>query len=233
MRLAIISDIHANLEALTAVLQRIDRERIDEIVCLGDIVGYGPDPGACIDLVRARCSTVVLGNHDEWAITPPPYETVPEAIWQSIVWTAPRISEDHRAYLSTLPLVAHGENLMYVHSAPGHPHRWDYIVDEAGAARNFIAVQGGVCFVGHSHIPGIYPSEDHVMAAKRCIVNVGSVGQPRDHDISACFAIHDTARIGEGCTLIARVPYDHSVTRSKIEATDLPHYFSYRLSVGR
>ncbi len=232
MRLAIISDIHGNLEALTAVLARIERERVDEIVCLGDTVGYGPDPGPCIDLVRSTCRVAVLGNHDEWAITSPRYDAVPEAVWQSILWTAPRMNDGQLAYLASLPLVAHGDRLMFVHSSPVRPHGWSYILDEVSAARNFSAVKEGICFVGHSHFPGIYPSGDPP-EERRYIVNVGSVGQPRDGDPRACFVIYDSTRLDDKRITIMRVDYDSSPTQEKIRATDLPQYFAYRLSVGR
>ena len=114
MRTAVISDIHGNLEALEAVLKRIEKERVDEIVCLGDIVGYGPNPNECLSLIRSTCVLVVLGNHDEWVLRRPDHSRVPEAVWQSILWTAGIVEDQHKVWISGLPLIVHRDREIFV-----------------------------------------------------------------------------------------------------------------------
>lgn len=235
MRIAVISDIHANLEALEAVMRRIEEERVDEVVCLGDTVGYGPQPNECLDIVRSSCATVILGNHDEWVVRRPDHAAVPEAVWQSIAWTAEEVRDDHKAFIAGLPLIAHTAERLYVHASPSNPGSWEYITDEASAAKYFSAIGRAECYVGHSHMPGIYrlraPVDvgDHV----GCILNVGSVGQPRDGSPEATFVITDDRDAGERRHRIMRVPYNTESTAKKILDRGLPEFFAYRLGRGR
>ncbi len=228
MRTAIISDIHANIEALDAMLRAVEKQRVDRVVCLGDIVGYGPDPNACIERVRSVCATVVLGNHDEWVSRPPDYASVAESVWQSIQWTARVVREEHRIYLASLPLIVHDDAGVLVHSAPTHPSAWEYIIDFSSAARYFSVLEKGTCFVGHSHIPGVYRQESGAT-----IVNVGSVGQPRDGNPAACALILDDGRIDDQRFTFLRAEYDTEATARKIVDQALPDYFAYRLGKGR
>ncbi|HET7152950.1 MAG TPA: metallophosphoesterase family protein [Candidatus Kapabacteria bacterium] len=236
MKLGIISDIHGNLEALETVLKKLEREKVQEIVCLGDIVGYGANPNECCELVRKHCSTVVLGNHDEWAVRLPDRGFVNRNVWESILWTAKNIEEKHRQYFSTLPLIMHSGNLIFTHSTPANPQHWDYITDRTSASKYFQYVEGKLCFVGHSHLPGIYNDHgeqdggDAAAHARGTIVNVGSVGQPRDGNAASCFCVYDSE--ATPAVRLLRIPYDVEQAAHKIIHAGIPPFFASRLSKG-
>jgi len=236
MKLGIISDIHGNLEALETVLKKLEREKVEEIVCLGDIVGYGANPNECCDLIRKHCSVVILGNHDEWAVRSPDRGFVNRNVWESILWTAKNIEEKHREYFAALPLIVHRENLIFTHSTPLNPQHWDYITDRASASKYFQYVEGKLCFVGHSHLPGIYNDyagggeDDTTTQSKGCIVNVGSVGQPRDGNAASCFCVYDSNATPQ--VKLLRVSYNVAQAASKIFQTGIPPFFASRLSKG-
>jgi len=243
MKLGIISDIHGNLEALETVLKKLERLNVDEVICLGDIVGYGANPNECCELVREHCSVVVLGNHDEWALHPPDRGVVGANVWQSILWTANALDESHRQYFASLPLIRHRGNLIFVHAAPVEPQRWDYITNQTSAMKYFPYVAEKICFVGHSHLPGIYYIDDlqhnvtetsdfmQVNAAgKGAIINIGSVGQPRDGNATSSFCVYDSDVIPPA--KIIRLGYDVKVAGEKIINVGLPRFFAVRLEKG-
>jgi predicted phosphodiesterase len=236
MKLGIISDIHSNLEALETVLKKLEREKVEEIVCLGDIVGYGANPNECCELVRKNCSVVILGNHDEWAVRPPDRGFVNRNVWESILWTAKNIEEKYREYFATLPLIVHRKDIVFTHSTPLNPQHWDYITDKASASKYFQYVEGKICFVGHSHLPGIYNDygaedvDDPAIQPKGCIVNVGSVGQPRDGNAASSYCIYDS-QVKPQCKLL-RVSYDVTQATNKILQAGIPPFFASRLSKG-
>src|SRR5579863_7430071 len=236
MKLGIISDIHSNLEALETVLKKLEREKVEEIVCLGDIVGYGANPNECCELIRKHCSVVILGNHDEWAVRPPDRGFVNRNVWESILWTAKNIEEKHREYFATLPLIVHRDNLIFTHSTPLNPQHWDYITDRVSASKYFQYVEGKLCFVGHSHLPGIYmcncdKQEGELSALPEgSIINVGSVGQPRDGNAASCFCVYDSNATPQ--VRIMRLPYDVPQAASKIFQAGIPPFFASRLSKG-
>lgn len=241
MRYAILSDIHANLEALRAVLTDAG-ERADAMLCLGDVVGYGADPEACIDLVAERCQAVVAGNH-EYAVTGRldldwfnPYARV------AAEWTQGRLTDDERAWLGALPLVRELEDATLVHASPAHPDEWEYLIQADDGFAAFPAFATRLCFVGHSHLPGAWvqgswghehePAVTEVAIEPGCryIVNVGSVGQPRDRDPRAAYALWDSERRR---VTVRRVAYDVERARDKIMAARLPRSLADRLADGR
>ncbi|HQZ72121.1 MAG TPA: metallophosphoesterase family protein [Anaerolineae bacterium] len=241
----VISDVHANLEALDRVLEDAATRGYDEVWFLGDAVGYGPDPNAAVDRMRALSPRIWLaGNHD-WAalgrLDLAPFN--PEAR-RATEWTSAQLRPDVRAFLETAePRVeALDEGLTWVHGSPRHPV-WEYILDAGIAAASFEAFATELCFFGHTHVPMVYaegldgversrPSADQPMvleAGTRWLINPGSVGQPRDGDPRAAYALVDLAA---RTTTIHRVAYDIAAVQDKILAADLPPRLAARLSFG-
>lgn len=238
---AILSDIHANLPALEAVLADIAQQGIRELVCLGDVVGYGAQPGACLERLRGLDFQVILrGNHDSYvAGDVDPTDVSPETL-AGIHWTRAQLSAEQRAWLGALPLTWQGPDFEAVHAALPHPEEWDYVLNAYAAERHLAHQQQGVCFIGHSHRPIMYvegegePAEitslETLRPGLKQVVNVGSVGQPRDQDERACYLIYDRSlqRVRW-----RRVSYDIAAAQSAIVAAGLPPRFAFRLAKGR
>ncbi len=247
MRYAIISDIHSNLEALQAVLNTIELEEIDKIICLGDIVGYGPDPNECIELVRQNCEKILTGNHDFACIKDTELYYFNQYAAKAIEWTLTVLSKENLEYLAKLPFADRIENYYLVHSSPFEPQSWDYILSTDDAEFNFSYFDQNdqICFIGHSHHPIIYfeESENNKLSYsyktainlplekdKRYIINVGSVGQPRDGNPDSAFGIIDT---NTQVYQLKRVRYEVRKTYQKMISVGLPNFLSERLLIGK
>ncbi|MGH7728954.1 MAG: metallophosphoesterase family protein [Vulcanimicrobiaceae bacterium] len=241
MRHAVVSDIHGNLEALSAVLARIAPD--DRVLSLGDIVGYGPDPNACVALVRECASIAVLGNHDVGAIDNHALDSFNPAAREAIAWTQGVLSSEHEAWLDGLAYEHREPAFLMVHGAP--QNYFEYILDKEAAARAFAATDAPLVFVGHTHIAEYYAlrpdgaiAHEHrqhggtltLEAGTRYIVNVGSVGQPRDLNPEASFAFYEP---DESRITWMRVPYPIARTQDKIAQAELPALLADRLSAGR
>ncbi len=248
---ALISDVHGNIEALEAVLREIRHQGIDEVWCLGDIVGYGPDPVACADLIRKNCSRVLMGNHD-WALlnSPVGFNTLATAMvyktkeWMRVTDHSTEDDKDRWNFMSQLPLSDEFDGMFMVHASP-RAELSEYILPsdvahDPGKFEEIFSMIDRVCMVGHSHVPCCI-SEDLELTGVRgesCvidldhrkrIINIGSVGQPRDGDNRACFVTYngDTVRY-------TRVPYDFRRTMEKISKLgDEYQMLGYRLGLGR
>lgn len=232
MKIAIVSDIHSNLDALTAVLDAITERGVDAIYCLGDIVGYGPDPAACVDLVREHCVASVRGNHDEAVALDRNVSYLPRDAQKAARHNRERLSAEQIDYLASLPLVIEENGCCFAHASPGHPERWLRLDNLAVALSQFEAFQSDVCFVGHTHVPAVVSDRLGVLRVRpghRYLVNVGSVGQPRDNDARASFGYFDTTLFQYE---LARVPYDVENTRLRIKEERLPRRLGKRLLVG-
>jgi diadenosine tetraphosphatase ApaH/serine/threonine PP2A family protein phosphatase len=232
MTIAIISDIHSNLEALTKAFDIIDSRSVDEIVCLGDIVGYGADPNECVDLVRRRCNTVIKGNHDDAVVDLTAAEDFTDNARSAILWTRKQITEENLDYLRSLSLVHQKKDMVFVHSSPCEPEEWNYIFDEDTAARAFRCFSEPLCFIGHTHMPMIFSPNGIVSAItrdERSLINVGSIGQPRDRNTDLSFGIFDT---GTWTYENIRSPYDIETAAGKILKTSLPPKLGQRLFMG-
>jgi predicted phosphodiesterase len=237
---AVISDVHSNLEALNAALGDIKRRNIKDILFLGDAVGYGPEPNECIDSIRNNCRVLIAGNHD-WAVTGfTPVENFNEYARAAVRWTVDNITRQNLEFLKTLDIcvVLKDEELYLVHSTPKEPEAWHYILTLDDAYINFHYFEQKVCLLGHSHIPFIVEKgptgelELHRKAVwfrttERYIINVGSVGQPRDGDPRASYAIVDSEHAE-----IVRVEYDYTRTQEKMSNAGLPHFLINRLERG-
>ena len=243
MRYAIIADIHANLAALQAVLEDIRlKGGVDEIWCLGDIVGYGPEPRDCIELVKKYCAVCVAGNHDLAAIGKLDLSYFNPAAAEACQWTMGQLNPVDARYLEDLPAKVEKGDFLLVHGSPMEP-TLEYIISGSIAEKNFAYFTNKFCLVGHSHIPAAFKQEGNatqsihltvgvglVMHAHRMIVNPGSVGQPRDGDPRASYAIYDS----EGLMLrLYRVEYNIGATQDKMMQAGLPVPLITRLEQGR
>ena len=244
MKYAIISDIHGNSEALQAVLKDIKKKSIDEVICLGDIVGYYPDPEQCVEMVRNAVSVCVAGNHDYVAIGRIDTGTFTYYAFAAMEWTKANISSQTKSYLASLPLSVEKDAMFFTHSSPSNPGEWVYVFPDSEDAvfEAFNSLTFRLNFIGHTHWPSILiqsgerivlHSEHSVILENSVpyyLINAGSVGQPRDFDSRACYAIYNTE--SQIISLI-RVPYNLAVTQRKIRNSRLPIFLAERLEKGR
>ncbi len=247
MRLAILSDIHANLEALHACLEHAGRERAGEFVFPGDLVGYGADPVPCLETVQAyaaRGALVLRGNHDE-AARGGSVEGMNDVAREAILWTRRRLDDAQCAFLAGLPFVARRDGVCFAHATPAAPERWGYIMSGRDAVRAIAAADAPITVVGHVHHQTLYFAASNggagafrptagrsiVLAARRRWLAVcGSVGQPRDGNRAAAYAVLDLER---RTLTFHRVPYDYREAARKIRAAGLPERLALRLETGR
>ncbi len=233
MRIAIISDIHSNLEALEQSLAIIKTRKIDEIFCLGDIIGYGANPNECIALIRESTSHILLGNHDEAAVDLGKTEYFNPFARRAAEWTHAQLSVESQEFVRKLPFSVTLDGIHLVHSSPYEPEEWHYIISPADAQFNFAFFSEPICFVGHSHVAGVF-CEDiwtrEVVPGKKFIVNVGSIGQPRDNDWRLSFGIFDTSNWRYENI---RAEYDVQLAADKIRKAGLPRPLAERILVGR
>ncbi len=241
MRYGIISDIHSNIEALRAVIEMLRENSIDTIVCLGDIVGYGADPGECIDEVAQQVDFSLLGNHDSAVIGWENTDRFNQMARTAISWTIDRLGARQLEYLRNLEYTGYiGDAAFCAHASPQKPESWRYIASHKGVKEQFRAFESQVCFVGHTHNPLIYEFQNGNIDTSRkeiCklskntkyIINAGSVGQPRDKDPRACYLVYDE---DERIVETRRVPYDIGAARDKILQARLPSHLAHRLTWG-
>ncbi|MFC1515047.1 metallophosphoesterase family protein [Candidatus Omnitrophota bacterium] len=243
MRIALLADIHSNLEALSAVESKIKKLSPDKVICLGDIVGYGPRPNECIDLVRANSWQTVCGNHD-WAARQDsdvvlfnPYAR------EAMLWTRASLNAGQRLYLNSLDLTYRDDSHICVHASLFEPDKFHYLdsynlFDRDAALLAESGLQ--ILFVAHTHIPAVfihkgdnlyrdYSRTVELSAQYRYIVNAGSVGQPRDRDSRSCFCLYDTQ---SHSVEFVRVAYDIDATKEDILSRKLPGLLAERLSSG-
>ena len=232
MHLAIISDIHSNLEALSTAFRLIDEAHAERVVCLGDIVGYGANPNECVELVRQRCTSVILGNHDAAVLNVHLTDSFSHNARTAVHWTRVQLSDENVEYLRTLPYTSRHEDILLVHSSPCEPERWHYIVDSWEARQALACFSEAGCFVGHSHVPGCFTSTGRatdVRRGSRFLINVGSIGQPRDHNPQLSFGLFDT---DEWKYRNVRAEYDIELAARKILQAGLPATLAQRLALG-
>ncbi len=242
MRYGIFSDIHSNLEALEAVIAAYKHDSIDEYLCVGDVVGYAANPKECIQTTKSLCMITVAGNHD-WA-SPGliSLEYFNPLAREAVLWTRHNLDDEERYFLETLKPVYQNPDLTLVHATLDNPQDFNYLTDAYLAGETFRLMQTHICFVGHTHVGGFFVQEkedkvsyyeDNHLAiekGKKYIVNVGSVGQPRDSNPLSAYCIYDT---NEQKVSLKRVSYDMQTTRDKIIAAGLPRFLGDRLLVGR
>jgi diadenosine tetraphosphatase ApaH/serine/threonine PP2A family protein phosphatase len=242
VRYAIFSDVHGNLQALQSVLERMDELRVDRRICLGDIVGYGGDPGACIRTIRQSGAQCVAGNHDCAVLGTADLDSFNSQARAAVLWTRTVLGEDDCAFLSDLPPVIREDDTLFVHASPHEPDRWHYVFTRDQADRALESFEETVCVIGHTHRPLAaarraaepcrlsVPGEIRIDPDIRYVINAGSVGQPRDGDPDACFLLMDR---DEGTARIERVPYDIEGAERAIRNAGLPPHLAQRLRDGR
>ncbi|MBI3193356.1 MAG: metallophosphoesterase family protein [Ignavibacteriae bacterium] len=233
MRVAIISDIHSNLEALNTAFSVIAVKNVDEIICLGDVVGYGPNPNECVEVVLKHTQHIILGNHDEAAVNLATAEYFNPYARIAAEWTNKELTQKNKELLRKLPYTIERHGLLFVHASPFQPELWYYIVSFSDAQKNFRYFTQPVCFVGHSHVPIIFSDDlwtPDVQRGGKYIINVGSIGQPRDHDPRLSFGVFDTETWQYENV---RLEYDMKETARKIRIAGLPTILADRLFDGK
>jgi diadenosine tetraphosphatase ApaH/serine/threonine PP2A family protein phosphatase len=243
LRTAFISDIHANLDALDVVLEDIKGQEIDRVVCLGDIVGYGPQPNECVRRVQETCEITIVGNHDYAALGRIDTLGFNEYARAAADWTAESLDPSSVEFLENLPLTALLGEMLLVHASPSDPERWIYVLSYQEAQRQFEAFGERLCFIGHSHLPVVIEELGGEISAlefpgdvplrlhrdRRYIVNVGSVGQPRDRNPRAGYAWYDDEM---DAAMLRRLEYPVEAVQKKILDAGLPPFLAQRLTDG-
>lgn len=233
MRVAILSDIHSNLQALTKAFSIIDRSRIDKVYCLGDVVGYGGNPNECIALIRSRAKHCVLGNHDLASLdtSQANYFTKPGRI--AAAWTQKTLTSENSDFLSSLPYSIQTEDFTLVHASPLEPQIWEYVLSLQIAKKQFQAFTTQLCFIGHTHVPSVCGENLRTFSFKkdmRFLINVGSIGQPRDGNPQLSFGIFDTET---WAYQNIRSNYDIQAASKAILDRGLPSVLANRLFQGQ
>lgn len=244
MRYAILADIHSNLAAFEAVLQDIEAKGgCEQIWCLGDVVGYGPDPVECIELLQRQKHLCIAGNHDWAAIDKIDTSDFNPIAAQACQWTAQQLTGDDISYLENLPLNLCQDDFTLVHGSPREPI-WEYLLSTRAARDNFGYFETNFCFIGHSHVPLVFEYIDQSgkctirqleagdileLGERRLVINPGGVGQPRDGDPRASYGIYD---VDAKLFHLYRVEYDIEVTQKRMVEAALPLPLILRLSQG-
>jgi predicted phosphodiesterase len=240
MRFAIFSDIHANLEALEAVLADAHQRKCTHFVCLGDVVGYNANPHECMERVRELDYPTVKGNHDEQASVSISSTDFNELAERAIKWTREKLTEKEKEWLRDLPFQKQVRNFTIVHATLDTPSQWGYVFNNLDAAASFTYQHTTVCFFGHTHVPMVFIRDegvrreltDHIRIepAKKYFINVGSVGQPRDGNWRAAYCVYD---IENNLVQQVRVKYDVAAAQKKVIEAGLPRPLAERLAMGR
>ncbi len=242
MRIAVISDIHGNLEALEVVLRDMAAWGAEEVWCLGDTVGYGPDPEVCVHQVQSAARLSIPGNHDYAVLGKISVDDFNPEARKAILWTRKQLSEEALAFLGGLPERRVEGDFTLVHGSPRHPI-WEYVLSLSAAVENFAYFDTKYCLIGHSHIPLFFqmPDDGHCWGGAidagtklpldegRWILNPGSVGQPRDSDPRASYARLDT---NEMSWELVRLPYPVEKTQAKMREAGLPERLIARIAFG-
>jgi len=247
---AIISDIHSNLHALTAVIEDMNQQQGSDIICLGDMVGYNAYPSECLDYIRLNGYPVVRGNHDEALLKEDPTNMNPIAL-QALQWTRSQLTQEQLDWISSLQYMRLMRSAFtIVHATIDQPKAWNYIINSSDAASNLSRQFSPISFHGHTHVPRIFicdgqkTYEDSESIARldqdgeaiiqpipgyKYLINVGSVGQPRDYDSRSCYALfdNDTKQI-----TLRKVVYDINAAQQAILAAGLPEFLAARLASG-
>ncbi|MEX2579086.1 MAG: metallophosphoesterase family protein [Verrucomicrobiales bacterium] len=240
MKYAIFGDIHANLEAFEGVLADAEQQECTDYVCVGDVVGYGADPNECLAVVHDMECPIVKGNHDEEAVLDTSLEGLNPLAKQAMEWTRAQLSPEECDILRNMKLVRQVRDFTIVHATLDTPGSWTYVTNKFDAMASFSYQFTQLCFYGHTHTPRIYRKGDSVEPldeftvnleiGRKYFINVGSVGQPRDGDWRAAYAVYD---VENQEVEIRRVEYDIDKAQDKIIESGLPEMLAHRLSLGK
>ena len=240
MRFAILSDVHANLEALEAVLADAQANKCTHFVCLGDVVGYNANPHECVDVIREMDCPIVKGNHDEQASIAESSRDFNEMAEAAIQWTRDHLNDEDKNWLRDLKMQRQVRDFTIVHATLDTPEQWGYVFNNLDAAASFTYQHTTVCFFGHTHVPMAFIRDEGVQRekidklridpGKKYFINVGSVGQPREGDWHAAYCIY---HIESALVEQRRLKYDLKTAQKKIIDVGLPHLLAERLAIGR
>jgi len=241
MKYAIFSDIHGNLEAFEAVLMAIDKENPAAYFCVGDIVGYGANPVECIEKVQKLNPTIVCGNHDWAAVELTDVEYFNSVAKKAVLWTRDNLGDEDVEYLKSLKLTYTDTDITLVHGTLDYPEGFSYVLDGYAATKTMALMRTQVCFIGHSHVAGTFydnkgitgyseSGKIEIRPGNKYLVNVGSVGQPRDGDPRASYCIYDNEK---DTIEIKRISYDVAKAQQKILKAGLPRVLAARLDEGK
>ena len=242
MRYGFFSDVHANLEALKACILDFRAEKIDKLFFLGDAVGYGPNPDECVKLIDEISEIELMGNHDYAALGLMETEYFNQYAAESMGWTKDSLSDKSIEIMSDFELTHQIDDIYMVHSSPRDPENWYYILDMDDAEENFDYFEQKICLVGHTHRPYIVykcqtaavvlskQTEEILKDDCRYLINIGSVGQPRDSDPRSCYLIYDTDK---KTVKLQRIDYNVKNTQNDMAKLGLPGYLIERLTTGR
>lgn len=239
-RIAIFSDIHGNLHALKAILEEVEKLKVDRYYCCGDIVGYGANPNECVEILREKGCPVVAGNHDHAVLLKTDMSYFNEVAKAAVLWTKDVLKKENEEFIDSLPMTYEDGDFFFVHASPKNPEEWNYILTMGDARLTFQFFNKRFCFIGHSHQPFVIENEnnslycpsklDIVLAdSKRYLVNVGSVGQPRDRNPLASYVYCD---LDEKVLKVNRIEYDLKGAQKAIINAGLPKELAERLNHG-
>jgi len=221
---AMLSDIHGNLHALDVVLKDLEGRTPDRVICLGDLVGYGAFPNEVIERCREVSDVVLAGNHDHAAVGLTDISAFNPYAHQAALWTRNQLTDTHKEYLRERPFTHVERNLLFTHASPSHPEQWFYVFSDQDADLAMSTANYGTAFIGHTHVP-----RDHHTSHGR-LINVGSVGQPRDGNPQAAYTLYDDET---GERKLIRLDYDITAAGKAILDAGLPTFLADRLEVGR
>jgi predicted phosphodiesterase len=243
IKIAILSDVHANLEALSAVLEDIDASGVNRIFCLGDIVGYGASANACVKILRNRADITVLGNHDAMVVGEDSCEHLAEDVAAGIMHARATLAPEERHFIADCPMVWREQGIAFVHATLARPHEWHYLNSSINIRDHFDHQIDPVCFCGHTHAAAVWQrNTDGKISSRKLetsvkldlgnqvVVNVGSVGQPRDGLSSASYVLYEP----DNCRVeFRRVKYNYNKSQRQIAKAGLPRFSGQRLALGR
>ena len=241
MRYGIFGDIHGNLDAFEVVLRELNRQKVTQLICVGDIVGYGAEPNRCVEKIRSMSIPTAAGNHDWASIEKSDINYFNSHARQAILWTGRTLKSENKRYLDKLPLVIEKNDFQLVHGSLKEPAEWRYILNLKEANDAFSLMKKSLLFIGHSHRPIIFSMDKEkigysltgrltIKEGLRYIINVGSVGQPRDGDPRAGYVVFDDEKKE---IVYKRIAYPVEKAQAKIRAAGLPEIEAVRLSDGR
>lgn len=243
MRIGIFSDVHSNLEALKAAITYFSKQKIDLYLFVGDLVGYGANPNECIELIKKLECVVVAGNHDYGVLTKTDIDNFNDTAKAAILWTQKNTNQKSNDFLNALPLRNNYHKFLMIHSTPYHPSAWEYIFTLKQAENEFKYFKEQICIIGHSHCPFVVEKDEtknefriindqrfKIKGKFRYLINVGSVGQPRDGDPRACLSIFNSKT---NYFEFHRLEYNIRLAQKKIINAGLPTFLAYRLAEGR
>ena len=240
-KIAVLGDIHANLDALEVVLADARAQNVNEFICTGDVVGYNACPNECSQLVRELGCAVVQGNHDHYCAFEESLEDFHHLAAAVVAWTRRQLSSDNSAWLRSLPYTAMVKGIQVVHSTLDMPEHWGYVFESVEAEPSFSYQKTQVCFHGHTHVPVVFehqfgtvgrlePGTIELRLGRKYFVNVGSVGQPRDGDPRACYCIYEPSK---HLLEYRRLEYDVAAAQARVREAGLPDHLAERLARGR